>query len=185
MRRIKPSYMVELRGYNKNFMTIKDTVEEFIEYTVNRHAFAYYNVIKQTVPVWTGQLRDSLRLRIYTQPDENGEAGFDVYVDGTFEEIPQAVVMEFGRRKGVPVPICEKLKAWAQDKNINVYAVAKSIARKGIKPRRYGRKAWQKVLKMSDAQSTQPDTAIGAKTDTIEQAIEKLKEIVAIRVKVY
>ncbi len=57
----------------------------------------------------------------------------------------QAATMEFGRRAGAKPPPTRAIEPWARAKGLNPYLVARSIGRKGIKPRRYLRGAWDAV----------------------------------------
>ena len=63
-----------------------------------------------------------------------------------FSNKAYAVPVEFGRRKGAKPPPVGPLRRWANAKNINVYALVKSIGRRGIKGRFFMKAAEQALM---------------------------------------
>lgn len=88
---------------------------------------------KKLAPVDTGRLRSSLTPEIRAQgQDVIGVVGSNVLY---------APYMETGTKPHFPPPAA--LEVWARRHHTNAYAVARAIARRGTKPRRYLQTAFE------------------------------------------
>lgn len=108
---------------------------------------------RKNAPVDTGRLRASITPEVHTFNDEvQGVVG---------SNIEYAPYMEFGTRPHWP-PI-SAIQVWADRHGISAFLIARAIARRGTKPRRYLQRAFE---------SNQ--TAIIARFDrAVNQVVEK------------
>lgn len=91
---------------------------------------------KRNAPVDTGRLRASITSQVHTA----GVMGRDVRgVVGS--NVIYAAAVELGSKPHFP-PI-RAIETWARRKGLNPYAVAKAMAKKGTKPKRYLQRAFE------------------------------------------
>ena len=87
----------------------------------------------QRAPYFTGALRRSIHLNVRPLSAR------------IFSNLNYALPVEVGRSRNRRPPPVGALRRWANSKGINVYALAKSIGRRGIKGRFFMRAARQAV----------------------------------------
>ena len=87
----------------------------------------------QRAPYFTGALQRSIRLNVRPLSAR------------IFSNLNYALPVEVGRSRNSTPPPVGPLRRWANSKGINVYALAKSIGRRGIKGRFFMRAARQAV----------------------------------------
>jgi len=138
---------VILEGYNKNLLMIRDEIVDALKSTTLAHMTAMMDALQEEAPEWEGVLKRSFRGELKITK-ENGTLvyGFDIVSD-----VIQSVVMEFGRKPG-PTPLTEKLRRWSESKGLDPKRVVAKITKRGIAPRRYVEKAWEKVLRIGGAE---------------------------------
>lgn len=92
---------------------------------------------RENAPFFGGELRRN----IFERVDKNRPLPMWVKI-GVFKThlIPKAAAMEKGTRRGHFPPLIV-LKGWALAKGLNAFLVARSIARRGLRPRRYLQRA--------------------------------------------
>lgn len=94
------------------------------------------SLAKLKSPVDTGRLRTSIQTILSN----------DSLTATIFSDVNYAIYVEFGRRPGKKPPI-QSLESWAKRHNLSglEYVIARSIGKKGIKPRPFLNPAYQSV----------------------------------------
>lgn len=126
-------YRIEMQGYEKTVEGMDKctkALDKKLREVVKETARKIERKQKELAPMDMGQLRASIRAE-YSGDGLSAEIGP--------EDTVQARTMEFGRKPGSKMPPPELLAGWAKRHGMEgaEYVIARSIAKKGIRPKRF------------------------------------------------
>lgn len=141
-------YEIELRGFDEQLKKLKDydrVSDKYITEAMNKSGLLLVSKIKPLTPVYRGALRNSIGSEVIHESATSivGRVGSSL----KSEQYP--AVMEFGRRPGAKMPPPDALERWVHLKLGTVegsgvgFVIARSIARKGIKGKRFMKRGWE------------------------------------------
>lgn len=132
-----------------------------LQRSIQEVADEYIAKLKSVTPTDTGGLKKSIKAIVndegFTVDSFEYLNFLDEGVDGT--EVTYGSKFSYAIKK----PPIKSLKAWSKKRGLNVWAVQNSLFRKGIRPRRFIRKADTQVdfNKISDAYNKDIDEFFG------------------------
>ena len=113
-----------LKELQKSFSKSPEMTKRIMGEAMDLSVMRIKNTAKSKAPVDTGRLRNSIKDKVkFAIRDITGVVNADV---------KYAPWVEFGRRSG-KAPPASALRTWARKRGINEFALAKAIARKGVK----------------------------------------------------
>lgn len=144
------AYDIEIIGLAEQLKKLNgydDLADRHLTHAMNQSVVTLESRIKPLVPVFRGRLRGS----IGSQVTKDGPGSIVGKVGSSLKSETYPVVMEFGRKPGAKMPPPDALERWVHlvlgvpdDKAPGVaLAVARSIARKGIKGRRFMQRGFE------------------------------------------
>lgn len=143
------AYEIEINGLAEQIKRLNGydaLADRHLTHAMNQSVVTLESAIKPLVPVFRGRLRGSIASQVIRQPDSVvGKVG------STLKAETYPVVMEFGRKPGAKMPPPSALERWVHlvlgvpdDQAPGVaLTVARSIARKGIKGRRFMQRGYE------------------------------------------
>jgi hypothetical protein len=167
-------YDIEIKGLAEQIKALKAydeiSTQELVT-AMNQSVVTLESAIKPLTPVFRGRLRGSIASQVIRE----GPGSIVGKVGSTLKDEEYPAVMEFGRRPGAKMPPPSALERWVHlvlgvptsEARGVAFTVARGIARKGIKGRRFMRRGFE--------------ASKGKIKDYFDQALQRIADRLAVK----
>ncbi len=146
------AYTVEIKGLDEQLAKLKrydQIADKRLITAMSQATITIESEVKPLTPVFQARLRNSIGSKV----EREGPLSIVGTVGSSLKDEEYPAVMEFGRRKGAKMPPPQALERWVylvlgvpkEEAPGVAYVVARSIARKGIKGRKFMERGYKKA----------------------------------------